>query len=111
IPENGGPSLQELAQELQALLKDRFKMEIRFEDQLVPAYSLVVTKPKLKKADPSIRTRCTNTAQGVMVVTPSGFFPSARLVTCQNITMSQLAEQLQILAPSYIGYPLVDATG
>jgi len=111
IPENGGPSLEELAPELQALLKDRFKMEVHFEDRLVPAHTLVVTKPKLKKADPSIRTRCRNTAQGVTVATPNGALFPARLVTCQNITMSQLAEQLQILAPTHIRYPVVDATG
>ena len=111
IPENGGPSLQELAPELQTLLKDRFKMEVHFEDRLVPAYSLVVTKPKLKNADPSIRARCTNTAQGVPVATPNGLMTAARLVTCQNMTMSQLAEQVQILAPTHIRYPVVDATG
>jgi uncharacterized protein (TIGR03435 family) len=111
IPENGGPDLQELAPELQALLRDRFKMEVHFEDRLVPAHTLVVTKPKLKNAEPSIRTRCGNTAQGGWIVTPVGTVPPARLVTCQNITMSQLAEQIQILAPTDIRYPVVDATG
>ena len=110
VPDNGGPSLEEIAPELQALLKDRFKMEVHFEDRLVPAYTLVVTKPKLKKADPSIRARCTNTAQGRGLVTENGLFPAARLIICQNITMSQLAEQIQILSPTHI-HPVIDATG
>lgn len=112
VPENGGPSVQELAPEFQALLKDRFKMEVHFEDRLVPAYTLGATKPKLKNSDPSIRTRCRNTAQGGVVATPFGILPQARLIACQNITMSQLAEQLQILAPeNTIHYPIVDGTG
>jgi uncharacterized protein (TIGR03435 family) len=34
----------------------------------------------------------------------------SRLVTCQNMTMTQFAERLQGLAPGYIRVPVLDAT-
>jgi uncharacterized protein (TIGR03435 family) len=79
---------------LQALLKDRFKLEAHFEDQPVNAYTLVAARPKLKKADPASRTGCKaeNTASlatiGVLRV-------PGRVVTCRNITMAEFADQLQ----------------
>ena len=58
-PANGTTvPLQELGPALQALLIDRFKMKVHFEDRLVDAYTLIAVKPKLKKADPSTRTGC-----------------------------------------------------
>jgi uncharacterized protein (TIGR03435 family) len=30
---------------------------------------------------------------------------------CQNVTMAQFVEQLQSIAPTYIVYPVLDATG
>jgi uncharacterized protein (TIGR03435 family) len=41
----------------------------------------------------------------------SGLGLSSRLVTCQNITMAQFADQLQIIAGPYVHYPVSDATG
>jgi uncharacterized protein (TIGR03435 family) len=89
---------------MRALLIDRFKLAVHFEDRPVDAYSLVAVKPKLTKADPANRTGCTREtkAEG------AGF--SSRFV-CQNITMAQFAEQLQGLDPVYISYPVLDATG
>jgi hypothetical protein len=54
-------------------------MQVHFEDRLVPAYTLVVTKPNLKNSNSSIRTRCTNTTQGAGVTTPAGFLPLDRM--------------------------------
>ena len=33
------------------------------------------------------------------------------VATCQNVTMAQFVEQLQRIAPIYIWYPVLDATG
>jgi uncharacterized protein (TIGR03435 family) len=33
------------------------------------------------------------------------------IATCQNITMAQFAEQLQSIAPVYLYYPVLDASG
>jgi uncharacterized protein (TIGR03435 family) len=110
-PANGTTvPLQELGPALQALLIDRFKMKVHFEDRSVDAYTLVAVKPKLKKADASTRTGCKAPANTGVVISRNSGVPS-RTVNCQNITMAQFADQLQSLAASYLSYPVVDATG
>jgi uncharacterized protein (TIGR03435 family) len=104
--------IQELAPALRALLIDRFKMKVHFEDRPVDAYTLVAVKPKLKAADPSTRTGCKAPANSPIVFSTSGGLGApSRPYTCQNITMAQFADQLQMIAGSYVTYPVVDATG
>ena len=110
VPNGTTVPLQELGPALQALLIDRFKMKVHFEDRSVDAYTLVAVKPKLKRADPSIRTGCKTPANTSFVINSSNGLPS-RTLTCQNITMAQFADQLQIIGSSYLTYPVVDATG
>jgi uncharacterized protein (TIGR03435 family) len=96
---------------LRALLADRFKMMTHTEERPVNSYTLIAVKPKLEKADPSSRTRCKEgpPAGGK---DPRDANPiMSRLLTCQNTTMVQFADQLQRLAPGYIHTPVVDATG
>jgi uncharacterized protein (TIGR03435 family) len=79
----------------------------------VNAYTLVQAKPKLKKADPERRTGCktANAPARSNTGTPfGGIGLPSRLVTCQNITMAQFADQLQILATNYVHYPVLDGT-
>jgi uncharacterized protein (TIGR03435 family) len=109
-PENR-PDIDALRSMLRTLLVDRFKMVTHMEDRPVTSYTLVAVKPKLQKADPSNRTRCKEGA-------PSGVKDArdtnptlSRLVTCQNTTIGQFADQLPSLAPGYIHTPVVDATG
>src|SRR5262245_54128884 len=110
-PANGATvPLQELGPALQALLIDRFKMKVHVEDRSVDAYTLVAGKPKLKKADPSTRTGCKAANTATILINSSGGLPS-RTFTCQNITMVQFVDQIQIIAGSYISHPVVDATG
>jgi uncharacterized protein (TIGR03435 family) len=110
-PANGTTvPLQEMGPALQALLIDRFKMKVHFEDRSVDAYTLIAVKPKLKKADPSARTGCKAPANTGFVINLSAGLP-ARAFNCQNITMAQFADQLQMIAASYLAYPVVDATG
>jgi uncharacterized protein (TIGR03435 family) len=95
---------------LRALLIDRFKMVVHMEERPVSAYTLVAEKPKLTKADPTERTKCKE-GPG-----PDGKDPRVanpvlnRLMTCQNMTMTQFAAQLQTLAGGYIYSPVKDAT-
>jgi uncharacterized protein (TIGR03435 family) len=96
---------------LRALLVDRFKMMTHMEERPVTAYTLVAAKPKLQKADPASRTRC---IEGPPLGTKDARDTNpilSRLLTCQNTTMAQFADQLQRLAPGYIHTPVVDATG
>ena len=64
VPSRGplGPptDLDAIGPPLLALLADRFKLKYHEEERQVNAYSLVATKPKLKKADPANRTSCKN---------------------------------------------------
>jgi uncharacterized protein (TIGR03435 family) len=110
-PANGtSVPLVELGPALQALLIERFKMKAHFEDRSVDAYTLVAVKPKLRRADSSTRTGCKAPANFGFVINASAGMP-ARAFNCQNITMAQFADQLQMIAGSYIAHPVVDATG
>jgi len=103
--------IDDLRSMLRALIIDRFKLATHVADQPVSAFTLVADKPKLVKADPAKRTGC---RQGV----PAGAKDPrvanpilSRVVTCQNMSMSQFAEDLPRLAGGYIHNPVVDATG
>ena len=89
---------------LRALLTDRFKMMTHYEDKPVAqAYTLVSVKPRMKKADSSNRSNCKEAS--VVARDPRDINPKlSRLVTCQNLTMRQFAQQLQVIAPEYISY-------
>jgi uncharacterized protein (TIGR03435 family) len=82
------------------------------EQRPIDAYTLVIAdKPKLQPADPANRTRWFN---GVLpgVKDPREANPVlSRLVTVQNMTMAQFAEDLASIAPGYLREPVVDATG
>jgi uncharacterized protein (TIGR03435 family) len=111
-PANAPPvDIDALRLMLRALLVDRFKLAVHNEDRPMPAYNLVAVKPKLTKADPSNRTRFKE-GPALASKDPRDRNPLlSRLVTCQNMTMAQFAEQLQNIAPGYIHSPALDATG
>jgi len=95
---------------LRAFLADRFKLATHNEDRPVSAYTLLSAKPKLTKADPANRTGCKEAPAAPK--DPRDTNPArSRLITCQNMTMTQFAEQLQRLAPGYIHVPVLDSTG
>jgi uncharacterized protein (TIGR03435 family) len=96
---------------LKALLIERFKVAIHTEQRPVPGYVLVEAKPKLKKADPSGRTKCKE-GPGADGKDPRiGNLLLSRLVTCQNMTMAEFVEQLPNLSGGYIRGEVLDATG
>ena len=96
---------------LRALLIERFKIQAHMEDRPISAYTLLAANPKLRPADPLSRTRCTE-GPG-----PDGKDPRIaspvlnRLVTCQNMTMAQIGNELQHVASGYIYGPVLDSTG
>jgi uncharacterized protein (TIGR03435 family) len=97
------PDQETLAPLILSLLKDRFGFKYHTEERSLPAYSLVSAKPKMKKADPASRTHCVRSSG------PAGSPPGTAIMTCQNITMTQFAEQLRGSAQGLNIAP-VDAT-
>jgi uncharacterized protein (TIGR03435 family) len=96
---------------LRELLTDRFEIKSHMENRPINAYTMYAANPKLRKADPASRIRCAEAAG------PDGKDPRIanpmldRLISCQNMTMAQIAERFQELASAYIYNPIQDATG
>jgi uncharacterized protein (TIGR03435 family) len=112
--ENDKPiPLEDLAPMLKTMLRDRFKMTSHFDDKLATTYTLVSDRPKLKRADPSRRTKCE--VEDVPRRANRGSRPVFdRNVTCQNLTMGQFAEELPIISTyadtPYLAFPVLDGT-
>lgn len=96
---------------LRALLTERFRMTVHTEERPETAYTLVSVKPKMKKADPTTRTKYKEgpAADGKDPREKNPIL--SRLVTCQNMTMAQFAAKLKDIAPGYIHAPVLDGTG
>jgi uncharacterized protein (TIGR03435 family) len=96
---------------LRSLLIERFKMATHYEDRPVNAYTLVAVNPKLTKADLSNRTRYRN-GPTLNQRDPRDTNPIVgRMVTVQNMTMAQFADNLQRMAPGYLRMQVADDTG
>ena len=103
---------EDLRSMLRALVIERFQVKSHVEDRPVTAYTLIAVKPKLKPTlDPAERTRCKE-GPG-----PDGKDPRIaspvlnRLISCQNMTIAQIGDELQHIAGGYIYNPVVDGTG
>jgi uncharacterized protein (TIGR03435 family) len=97
---------------LRSLVVERFKLAVHNEVRPVNAYTLMAVKPKMKPADPTSRTRFHEGTAREGDKDPRNVNPAlSRLVSVQNMTMAQFAEQLQRIAPGYIHSPVLDATG
>jgi uncharacterized protein (TIGR03435 family) len=88
-------------------LIERFKIKYHVEDQPINVWALTFQKKdaRLKPADPNSRSTCkrTNAANSFGVPTVT--------LTCQNTTLSQLADKLPAMARDYVDHPAVDASG
>jgi uncharacterized protein (TIGR03435 family) len=111
-PEPGTETdFDDLRQMVRALLVERFNIKAHMEERPVEGYVLSADKPKLQKADSSNRTGCKE-GPG-----PDGKDPRiehpilSRLMTCQNMTMAQFADQLPNLANGYAHVNVLDSTG
>jgi uncharacterized protein (TIGR03435 family) len=100
-----------LRQMLRTFLTERFAIKTHVETREVNGYVLSAPKPRLTKADPASRTRCTE-GPAANTADPRNRNPIlSRLITCQNMTMAQFAERLLSLANGYVRVPAIDATG
>ena len=109
-PEGPASSLKDddsLRAMLRNMLVDRFKLAVHNEEKPVSVFALSADKPKLKQADPSGRSKCSEGAAAPTNQVTAG----QRTITCTNTTASQFADWLRRLAPGYINRPVVDATG
>ena len=112
-----GPRFQTIDQDsinvmLRNLLIERFQIKYHFDERPSTAFVLTAAKPKMKKADPANRTGYRE-GPGPDGKDPRISNPAAgRLVTCENMTMKQLAQNLPMIASGYIqGTTVYDETG
>ena len=90
---------------LQKLLEDRFKLQVHREPQTTQVYALEVAKGG-HKMQSSKETRPAGCARVIATSETTG-----AAADCVNVTMTQLAQQLQSLSPAYFrDGPIVDKT-
>jgi bla regulator protein blaR1 len=88
---------------VQSLLADRFKLSVHTEQRPTSVYALTVAKGgvKMQKAADSGKPDCLRAVdQQIQAV-----------LTCKNMTISDLGRALQLFAPGYADHEVVDATG
>ena len=105
---NPNVDIDDLKAMLRALMTERFKLKTHYEDRPVTAYTLMVDKPKMAKADPANRTGWKEGPAPDQKDQRNAIL--ARMVTARNMTMAQFAEDLQRMASGYIRVPVEDAT-
>lgn len=109
-PPGSETDIDELRLMLRALLQDRFNLKTHMEERMVDGYVLSSVKPKMQKADPSNRTGCKE-GPGADGKDPRLTNPIlSRLITCQNMTMTQFAAELPNLANGYAHVDVLDTT-
>jgi len=102
--------IEDLRTMIKAFIAERFNMQYHMEDRPIPAYTLYAGTPKMRKADPASRTKCYE-GPG-----PDGKDPRianpilGRLLTCQNMSMAEIADELQRVAGGYIYGTVLDKT-
>ena len=95
---------------LRALLADRFKLVVHNDTKTLPAFVLTVGKggSKLKESDGSGSSTCEGTPDAPK--TAPGAVPLI-YVTCKNMTLDEIAQNLREMAGGYLTNPVVNSTG
>lgn len=109
LPGEKPPAFDDLKVMLRSLLIERFNIKTHEEQQPVKVWTLTVAKrgAKLKEADPSTRSNCTPSMG--QAGSGSAALP-AITYTCQNTTITQLAEAMHRTAGGYVDHPVFDLT-
>jgi len=94
-----------LGSPLLTLLKDRFRLAYHTEQRPGNAYVIEAAKPKMKKADPASRSWCKRD------MAPYGSQGKSIRFACQNITMAQFADWLEINGIGLTSRLVSDGTG
>jgi uncharacterized protein (TIGR03435 family) len=109
---DGDADIDSLLAMLKTLLIQRFGLAAHYEDRIMPAYVMTAPKPKLKPADPASRSGCKEGLATLVKIDPRGTNPVlGRLLTCTNVSMGYLAENLRFLASGYVHSGVLDSTG
>ncbi len=107
---NGMIDPSELQERMRALLVERFEIKSHLEDRPVTAYTLLATSPKLQKADPNSRTGCKE-GPGADGKDPRVTTPILnRLVSCTNMNMDEMSDELRLLASGSIYNKVLNGT-
>jgi uncharacterized protein (TIGR03435 family) len=87
---------------LRSMLIKRFGLEYHMQDQVRPVYALERGKgaPRLTPSAKQERLDCKRSNENGMMTQ-----------TCHNMTMDELANALQQMAPAYVDKPVVNLTG
>jgi uncharacterized protein (TIGR03435 family) len=111
-----GTSKETVAQMLQTLLSDRFKLVAHADTRIMPAYLMTAVKgvSKLKPADPAPQEQngcgIRSTSPGRPPAAPGGPPPEVMLF-CNNVTMQKFADTLNDFFGEQLGANVVDSTG
>ena len=81
------------------------------EDRPISAYTLIAVNPKLKPADPLSRSPLRRRPRAHGKIQRPTSTVLNRLISCQNMTIAQICEEFQRIAPGYIYSPVLDSTG
>jgi len=104
-----GVDLDSMRLMLRALLIERFHLRTHEENREVQGYALISRKPKLPKADPSIRPGCKDGPlpgqKDPRLENPA----ASTLTNCRNMTLPQFAAELGKVLYGFP--PIVEATG
>ncbi|HEY7855883.1 MAG TPA: TIGR03435 family protein [Terriglobales bacterium] len=103
-------SPEQMQSMLQAFLAERFSLVAHFEKRPLPAYSLVLAGKAAKLTLAAASDKPAD-CQAVPIVPGATPGRVARQVNCANMSMSELADQLENMAPAYIDQPVIDSTG
>ena len=97
---------------LQKLLVERFNIKYHWGEQTQDGWVLMVDSPKMKTADPKTRTLCAyGPPEGEKDMRSGADAPYDSQSYCQNVTMDQFTDMLQILTKSEIKSHVVNKTG
>jgi uncharacterized protein (TIGR03435 family) len=93
---------------LRGLIVDQFQLKTHTEEREVTVYALTLAgaKPKMTRAEETERSGCKPDPTA-----PKPAKNIGAMMSCKNLSMADLAQNLQQMAGAYIDHPVVDATG